>query len=66
MAQVVKCLPTNAGDLRDRGLTSGLGRSPRGGHGKPLSVLALRIPWTEEPGGPESIGSQELDITEAT
>ena len=22
------------------------------------SILAWRIPWTEEPGGPQSIGSQ--------
>ena len=27
------------------------------------SVLAWRIPWTEEPGGPQSMGSQELDRT---
>ena len=25
------------------------------------SVLAWRIPWTEEPGGLQSMGSQELD-----
>ena len=28
------------------------------------SVLAWRIPWTEEPGGLQSLGSQELDTTE--
>ena len=28
------------------------------------SLLAWRIPWTKEPGGPQSMGSQELDITE--
>ena len=33
------------------GLIPGLGRSPVGGHGNPLQYLALRIPWTEEPGG---------------
>ena len=27
------------------------------------SILAWRIPWTEEPGGLHSMGSQELDIT---
>ena len=27
------------------------------------SVLAWRIPWTEEPGGLQSMGSQELDTT---
>ena len=30
------------------------------------SVLAWRIPWTEEPGRLQSVGSQELDMTEAT
>ena len=29
-------------------------------------ILAWRIPWTEEPGGLQSIGSQRLDIPEAT
>ena len=28
------------------------------------SILAWRIPWTEEPGGLQSMGSQELDMTE--
>jgi len=27
------------------------------------SVLAWRIPWTEEPGGLQSMGSQESDMT---
>ena len=27
------------------------------------SILAWRIPWTEEPGGLSSIGSQEWDMT---
>ena len=30
------------------------------------SVLAWRIPWTEEPGGPQSLGHKESDTTEAT
>ena len=34
--QVVKNLPASAGDISDRGLIPGLGRSPRGGHGYPL------------------------------
>ena len=29
-------------------------------------ILAWRIPWTEEPGGLQSTGSQESDRTEAT
>ena len=30
------------------------------------SILAWTIPWTEEPGGLQSVGSQELDMTEHT
>ena len=30
------------------------------------SILAWRIPWTEEPGRLQSVGSQEFDMTEAT
>ena len=26
-------------------------------------ILAWRSPWTEEPGGLQSMGSQELDLT---
>ena len=26
-------------------------------------ILAWKIPWTEEPGGLQSIGLQELDMT---
>ena len=50
---MVKNPPANAGDLRDAGLTPGLGRSPGGREGMATNstVLACRIPWTEEPGG---------------
>ena len=27
------------------------------------SILAWRVPWTEEPGGLQSVGSKELDTT---
>ena len=30
------------------------------------SILAWRIPWTEEPGRLQSMGSQTVDMTEAT
>ena len=36
MTLVVKNLPANAGDIRDVGLISGLGRSPGEGKGYPL------------------------------
>ena len=57
---VVKNRPANAGDLRDVGSIPGSGRSPKGGRGTHLSILACRIPWTEEPGGLQSMGSQSL------
>ena len=31
-----------------------------------FSILAWEIPWTEEPGRQQSIGSLESDMTEAT
>ena len=34
------------------------GRSPGGGNGYPLQYSCWRIPWTEEAGGLQSIGSQ--------
>ena len=33
----------------------GLGRSPGGGNGSPTNILAWKIPWTEEPGGLQSM-----------
>ena len=38
----------------------GWGRSPGGGHGNPLNSLAWGIPWTEEPGGQQSLGLQRV------
>ena len=29
-------------------------------------ILAWKIPWTEEPDGPQSMGHKELDTTEHT
>ena len=43
---------------REPGSIAELGRSPGEGHGNDSSTLAQRLPWTEEPGGPPSIGSQ--------
>ena len=44
----------------DPGLIPGLGRSPGEGRGTHSSILAWRIPWTEEPGGLESMGLQRV------
>ena len=41
VALVVKNLPANAGTTRNKGLISGWGRSPRGGHGSPLQFSCL-------------------------
>ena len=41
---VVKNPPANAGDIRDEGLTHGLGRSPGGEHGNPLQYSCLENP----------------------
>ena len=64
----IRCVVTNLGfpgssagkesacNAGDWGSIPGLGRSPGGGHGNPLQCSFLRIPWTEEPGGLQSIG----------
>ena len=50
---MVKNLPANAGDVRERG-----GEDPlEKGMATPSSILAWRIPWTEKPGGLQSVGS---------
>ena len=41
----------------------GSGRSLREGNGNPLQYSTWEILWTEEPGGLQSMGSQELDTT---
>ena len=53
---VVKNEPANA----DVGLISGLGRSPGKEMSSLSSILAWKIPWTEESGGLPSMGSHRL------
>ena len=51
----------SACNARDLGSIPGLGRSPGEGKDYPSSILAWRIPWTEEPGRLYSPwGSKEL------
>ena len=45
------------------GSVPGSGTSSREGNGNPFSILAWRIPWTEEPGRLQSMGLQESDRT---
>ena len=40
-------------------LTPESGRSPGGGNGN-FNILAWAMPWTEEPGGLQSMGSQRV------
>ena len=57
---MVKNPPANAGDIRDTGSVPGLGRSIGGGHETPLQYSRLGMPWTEEPGRVQSIGSHRV------
>jgi len=50
----------SAGDTRDTSSIPGLGISPGVGNGSPHQCSAWEIPWTEEPGWLESIGSQRV------
>jgi len=60
VALVVKNPPANTGYIRDMSSIPGSG-NPLGGGGMAThsSILAWRIPWTEEPGG-LPIGSQRV------
>ena len=63
----VKNLPANAGDMRDAGSIPGLGRSPEGGHGKPLQNSCLgnsmdRRAWQASLGG----GHKKSDMSDHT
>ena len=57
---VVKNLPANVGDSGDVGLIPGSGRYPGGRNGNSLQYSCLEIPWREEPGGLQSIGSERI------
>ena len=67
VALVVKNLPANAGDIRDEGLLSGLGRPLGGGCSNPLQYSCLENPmdtgaWQATVHG----GLKESDTTEVT
>ena len=64
---MIKDPPVSAGVVRDAGSVPGWGRTLGGGE-EPLeegtathsSILAWRIPWTEEPEELQLIGSQRI------
>ena len=57
-ALMVKDPPASAGDTRASGSIPGWRRSPGGWNGTHSSIPAWKIPWTKEPGGLQSMGSQ--------
>ena len=67
VALVVKNMPANAGDIRNKGLISGSGTSPGGGLGNTLQYSCL-----EDPHGQRSLaayspqGHKVLDTTDMT
>ena len=62
----MKTVPANAGDTRDVGLITGLGRSPGRGQDNHSSTLVWKIPWTEQPGGLCSMRSQRAGYNSVT
>ena len=57
---MVKNPLANAGDTRDVGSILESGRSPGEEMATYSSVLAWKIPWTEEPGGLQTTGLQRV------
>ena len=67
MALVVKNLPANEGDARDRSLIPGRDDPLEESMATHSSILAWRTPWTQEPGGLHRVHRVvESDTTEAT
>ena len=54
---VIKNVPGRVGDT---GSVPGLGRSPGGATAADSRIFAWKIPWTEGPGGLQSMGSQRV------
>ena len=51
---MAKNMPANAGDTGDLDLILEMGMATH------VSILAWRIPWTEEPGGLQFLGSKRV------
>ena len=60
VALVVKKPPTDAGDIRDPGSILGREDPLEEDMATHSSIFAQRIPWMEEPGRPQSMGSQRV------
>ena len=59
MVLLLKKLPANAEDVRDKGSLPGQEDTLEKEMATLSSMLAWRIPWTEEPGGLQSMGSKK-------
>ena len=57
---MIKNSPASAGDVRDLGLIPGLGGSLKEDMATHPSTIAWKIPWTEETGRLQSMGSQRV------
>ena len=57
---MVKNQPANVGATGDGGSSPGLGNPLEKELATHSSILAWRIPWTEEPGGLQSMMSQRV------
>ena len=64
VALVVRNLPASAGDIRD--VTLGQEAPLEEGMATLSSILAWRIPWTEEPDRLQSVGPRTVRHDEAT
>ena len=60
MALVVRNTPANAGVARNTSSIGGLGRSLAVWNANHSIILAWKIPWTEEPGGLQSMKQQTV------
>ena len=59
VALMAKNLPANAGDIRDAVRSLGREDPLEEGMATHFSILARRIPWTEEPGRLQFMGLQK-------
>ena len=60
MAQLIKNMLDNAGDARDEGLPLGQEDLLQKEMATHYSILAWKIPWTEDPGGLQFLGPQKV------
>ena len=61
---MVKNPPSKGGDVRDADLIPRTGRFPGSQNATHCSILAWKIPWTEEPDRPQLMGSlSQISLT---